>query len=166
MIDAPRLLLLFSSLLLLLIVVAACLYDTAWDSSQRHPRVATMEVGGPRSSEDAQHWWLGLGFGVVTILTLVTSLLFAAREGEQARSLRRAVIAGGFVYIAVFVGMMMSYRRYMTEEPTTLGPFAAPTTWMVLGLWTVPLLFVAIYCIHFRDWFEADPPTLAEGDRD
>ncbi|MEM1228056.1 MAG: hypothetical protein AAGJ40_20390 [Planctomycetota bacterium] len=164
MMDASRALLILSSLLLLLMVGATISYDTAWSSPQRHPQIETMEIGGSRAVEDAQHWWLGLGFGLVTILTLVATLLFAARDGQHAKSLSRAVVAGGFMYVAVFVGMMVSYRQYTAGKPMTLGPFAAPTTWMVFGLWAVPMIFVAIYCVNFNAWFAADSETQPEGD--
>ncbi|MEM6468044.1 MAG: hypothetical protein AAF802_00640 [Planctomycetota bacterium] len=164
MMDSSRALLILSALLLLLMVVATFSYDTAWSSPQQHPQIETMEIGGARATEDAQHWWLGLGFGVVTIVTLVATLLFAAREGQYAKSLSRAVIAGGFVYAAVFVGMMVSYRQYAAGTPMKLGPFAAPTTWMVFGLWAVPMIFVAIYCVKFNAWFAADSETPSEGD--
>lgn len=123
-----------------------------------------MEIGGTRAADDAQHWGLGLAFGVVTIVSLVTSLRCAARRPKYALRVDLAVLGGGILYVAMFVIMMLSFRDYAREGPSLLGPFSAPTTWMVFGLWAVPLVFVVMYCVRFNTWFAPETESQDEGE--
>lgn len=163
-VDTPRVLLALSVTLLLLMTVAAVTYESAWSKPEPHPTIATMEIGGTRAAEDAQHWLLGLAFGVVTICALVASLIFAAERSEYALQVKLAVLFGGTLYVAMFVVMMLSFRDFASEGPSLLGPFAAPTTWMVFGLWAVPLIFVVIYCVKFNTWFAPETESHPEGE--
>lgn len=164
MFDAPRILLILCVLMLLLIIAATYSYQTAWTEAEPHPGISTMEVGGARAVEDSQHWILGLAFGVVTVLSLIASLLFATQHTKYASQLTLAIMIGGLAYVAVFVGMMFSYRDYAQQGASLIGPFTAPTTWMVLGLWAVPVIFVAMYCVKFNTWFASESETSAESE--
>jgi len=164
MLDTPRILLALSVALLLLIIVAALSYETAWSSAPGHPSIAAMEIGGERASEDGKNWLLGLAFGTTTILSLVATLFFASGPSRYSTQRRLAIVAGAVGYIAMFVVMMVQYRDYAVEGPSMLGPFATPTTWMVFGLWSVPAVFVVIYCLKFDTWFGSDDTTRNEGE--
>jgi len=154
--DASRILLALSVTMLLLILAASMSYETVWSSPEAHPTINTMEVGGVRAVEDSEHWGLGLAFGITTIVALVTTLLFATGPPRYDLQRNIAVLLGGTLYLAVFVVMMLQYRHDVEHGPTLLGPFAKPTTWMVFGLWSVPGIFVAIYCVKFETWFDDD----------
>lgn len=123
-----------------------------------------MEIGGTLALEDAEQWGLGLAFGIVTIFALVGSLMFAAQHAKYALQVTLAVLCGGILYVAMFVVMMLSFRDYVREGPSLLGPFAAPTTWMVFGLWAVPMIFVVMYCVKFNTWFAPQTESQAEGE--
>ena len=156
MLDIPRILLSLALVMLLLIVAAAWSYDSAWATAENHPAIGTMEIGGQRAIDDAKHWLLGLAFGVVTISTLVVTLLLASGPDEFKRRRRIAICIGGLACLSVFVLTMLRYRDFAVGEPTLLGPFATPTTWMVFGLWSAPSIFVVIYCVTFKSWFADD----------
>tara|TARA_Y100000385_G_scaffold287591_2_gene352167 strand:- start:198 stop:716 length:519 start_codon:yes stop_codon:yes gene_type:complete len=160
--DAPRVLLVLSISLLLLMIGASVTYESAWSKPEQHSRISSMEIGETQAVEDAGHWGFGLAFGMVTLFALVASLMFAAQHSKYALQLKLAVLGGGIVYVATFVWMMLSYRNYVREGPSLLGPFAAPTTWMVFGLWAVPMIFVVIYCVKFDTWFAIQTESQGE----
>lgn len=164
MMDNPRWLLLLSVALLTLMVVAGVSYDFKESTPAVHPNIATMEVGGQRALDDAEHWSLGLGFGLVMIALLTTCLMLAADHAPQAASLRLVILAGGGLFGLVFSAMMLAYRDYVAQEsPPLWGPFPTPTTWMIFGVWLTPAAFTAIYCFGFNKWF-ISPKDLAHDD--
>ena len=156
MFNAPRILLGLSIAMIVLIIVAVLSYETAWSGATAHPSIANMEIGGERATDDANNWLLGLAFGATTIASLVATLLFVSGPSQYARTRTLAILFGGVAYLTVFVVMMLRYRDYAVEGPSLLGPFSVPTTWMVFGLWSVPAIFVAIYCVKFDTWFSSD----------
>ena len=57
---------------------------------------------------------------------------------------------GGLLYAAMFSAIFVSYHGFLQQaEPSFLGPFPAPTTWLLIGLWAAPLYFVLLYVITF-----------------
>ncbi|MEM8946455.1 MAG: hypothetical protein AAGD11_14885 [Planctomycetota bacterium] len=156
--DTPRWLLLLSIALMGLIAFAAFSYDTPRAIPDAHPKFAAMEIGGQRARDDVEHWHLGLGLGLVMIAYFTAFLTLAAGHTSHGTSLRIATLAGAGLFAGAFALMMHASREYavLSENPTTLGPFPAPTTYLCAGVWLTPLVFTAIYCFGFNLWFAAE----------
>lgn len=157
MLDAPRVLLTLAIALLVLLITATLTYDSPYAKPTGHPQFEQMEVGGVRAIEDAKHWRMGLAFGVVMIMVFMSLLMIGVQNIDQRRPLQWMIAAGAIVYISAFVAVMVAYRNYATAEtPSLTGPFPAPTTIMMFGLWAAPVVFTLIYCIGFHRWFVED----------
>ena len=155
--NTPRWLLLLGCALLLLIPIVTFASDTAWSGATPHPRIDQMQVGALRATDDADNWWLGLTFGLLVIATLVGCLMLAANGTRNSSSLCKVTALGGLLFAGSFVAMMVSYRSFTnTPEQRLWGPFPAPTSWMVFGVWFTPLVFLAIYSIGYRKWFASE----------
>ena len=100
----------------------------------------------------------------ITIFSLVATACLASGPSQYVRQRTLAICSGGFVFVAVFVVMMFEYHEYASGGPSLLGPFTTPTTWMVLGLWGVPTVFVFIYCLTFDTWFGSDETIQDHGE--
>ena len=162
--DSPRLFSGLAVVLLLLVVAATFSYQTAWDSPEPHPTIPAMEVGGERLVDDANHWALGIVFGGTIILMFSASLLLAP-EVRRRFKLRAAIYATSVLFLTIFFAMMLLFRSYaIAETPTLFGPFPAPTTLMLFGVWCVPMIFAAIYSLGFNAWFSKDEDLSAEDD--
>lgn len=160
--DIPRLFSGLAVVLLLLVVGATFSYQTAWDSPEPHPTIPAMEVGGERSVDDADHWALGIVFGGTIILMFSASLLLAP-EVRQRFKLRVAIYATSALFLTIFIAMLLLFRSYaIAETPTLFGPFPAPTTLMLFGVWCVPMIFAAIYSLGFNAWFAEDEDVPAD----
>ena len=153
----PLALLALLILLCLLLVSAVVFGVNTAQSSEPHPRFPTMDVAANQAAHDASRPILGWAVGSIMILIFSTCLCIGV-EGTQHRRLLRLLIGlATMVYLAVFLVMMMSWRSSMARPTTDLwGPFPAATTWLVFGIWSVPLLFVLIYVAGFRHWYGDD----------
>jgi hypothetical protein len=150
----PLWLLGLSASLLVLYAVAAFTYDTPWAAAQNHPEFSAMESSGALGIEDREHWFLGLLAGTAIILIFTASLLMSANNSAAHSTMRLTILLAGAGYLTAFFGMMMSFRNDAATE--LVGPFPATTTWMLLAVWSTPLLFTLIYCVRFREWFSED----------
>lgn len=131
-----------------------------------HPQFAAMLRGGdtPLPSRDV---FLGWMFGMLQIALFVTCMSLgisrpSVRGGDRASSARRLgpgafLVIGTLLYWGVFTQMVRADRAAaLSGETPFLGPFPAGTTWMLLGLWVAPLVFVAAYLYGFSRWIIAD----------
>ena len=156
MFDVTRWLLALCLMIGGLLIYAATGFEHAHVSSAVHPVfVSTMEVGGARGEGDIIHWNEGLVFGTVVIVTLTATLLIGVDSSSSGiKRIRCWILAVGLVYVLTFVAMMFSWREYASQATHELwGPFPAPVTWMVFGIWLVPGLFTLIYVAGFHTWF-------------
>jgi hypothetical protein len=157
MFDAVRWLLALCLVIGSLLLYAAMDFEQAHVPSAKHPdfSLSVMEVGGPRSEEDIVRWNEGLVFGIVVIVTLTATLLVGVDSSSpEIRRFRFWILGVGLIYVLTFVAMMLSWREYAADSDRALwGPFPAPVTWMVFGVWLVPGLFTVIYVAGFQKWF-------------
>ncbi len=157
MFDVVRGLLALCLVIGALLLYAAMGFEQARVPSEKHPdfTLSVMEVGGPRSEEDLVRWNEGLVFGIVVIVTLTATLLVGVDSSNpQIRRFFSWILGVGLIYVLTFVAMMLSWREYAADSDRELwGPFPAPVTWMVFGVWLVPGLFTAIYVAGFQKWF-------------
>ena len=150
----PLILLALLILLCSLLAGAALFGVHTEQSSEKHPRIAKMDIAADQATYDATRQLLGCAVGSTMILIFSTCLCIGAEETQRRRLLRLLIGLATIVYLAVFFVMMTSWRSSMARPTTELwGPFPAPTTWLVFGLWSVPMLFVLIYVVGFRHSF-------------
>ncbi len=152
--ETPHLILLLSLLCMLLFATAVMKSEDAWSASAVHQEIPAMEIGGERAVDDRNLWYMGFALGLTIITLLTTTLLFAAPSSEQSSSLRVAILSGGVLFVASFIGLMLSWRTYAaTPRPVVSGPFTAPTNWLVFGIWAAPAAFTLVYVMGYTKWF-------------
>lgn len=118
-----------------------------------HARLPNMQQGGSGIARHEKILWVGWALGLAQVLFFVTCLALGARRYERLDSVKRPLIIGSLLYAAIFTGLMLAYRAYITEgEHALLWIFPAPTAFMIYGLWPVPLYFVLLYIWGFDRW--------------
>ena len=151
---------LFGLLLALWIVVgiASMTAGSRDGHGTQHVQFETMDQGGSGQQRHGHILVLGWSFGVLQIATFVGCLALGARRKERLGRLKWAFVVGGLLYAAEFSAIFVSYHRFLQQaDPSFLGPFPAPTTWLLVGLWAAPLYFVLLYVITFdRNILTAD----------
>ena len=153
----PLILLALLILLCSLLAAASVFGVNMMQSTQPHPRFESMDIAADQYTHDAARHLLGLAVGSTMILIFSTCLCLGVEETQHRFLLRILIGLATIVYLSVFFVMMMSWRSLVSRPNTDLwGPFPAPTTWLVFGLWSVPLLFVFIYVVGFRHWYGDD----------
>lgn len=132
---------------------------------QAHPEYDTLLVGGSGAERGERIWWLGFAFGLLELALFVTCMLLGVRRNGVIGPAGRFIAACAFVYLLAFVALMFSYRGYMTADAlTTFGSFPAPTAWMVYAVGLVPLVFLLVFVLGFRDfiWDDESERKLAQ----
>lgn len=118
-----------------------------------HPDIGSMLVGGEGPERHAPILWVGWAIGGVQILFLAAVMLLGGRKGDDLRGLGRPVAIGTTVYLAVWTGLILAYRAYMTDpDPALYAALPAPTAWMLYALWPIPIVFGALFFFGFRRW--------------
>ena len=118
-----------------------------------HSRISNMQQGGSGAARHEKILWAGWAFGMLQALFFVTCVALGARRRGRLDSVKRPLIAGTLLYVAVFTGLMMAYRNYIAEGAhALLWVFPAPTAFMIYGLWPVPIFFVLLYIWSFDRW--------------
>lgn len=151
-------------LLVLTFTIAGCLAlclatdEPATGHGVPHQDIAQMNKGGDADRHSGVIW-LATVYGAFQIAFLVTALRLGVRGGCRPVTL----IVGGVAYLAVFAAMVAAYRSGMESAPLILG-LPLPTFLMVFGMWGVPVAFVVLYVVKFRDWIysEEDSHRFAE----
>lgn len=118
-----------------------------------HPEFATMQVGGAPTRHETT---LLPAFLFVLLQVLVFAGLLYMAVG------RRLSRKGGALWLAMgtgalltaFVCLFITYRGFLeTGSETALAfSFPVPSAWMLYGVWTAPLFFIALYVVRFDDW--------------
>ena len=141
-----------SVLFLLTVAITGCLAvclttdEPAAGHGVPHPDVAQMTQGGDADRHSGVIW-LATAYGVLQIMFLVTALSLGLRRGCRSATL----VVGAVAYLAMFVAMVMTYRSGVESAPLVLG-LPLPTFLMVFGMWGVPVVFVVLWVVKFRDW--------------
>jgi len=121
-----------------------------------HPKISSMSQGG---DGQARHggWALVAGWilGVMQISFFVGTALFAIQRQGRGQGL---VLLAGAAHLLIFAMLIASYVGYLrVPEAPLVWSFPRPTTWMLFGLWTIPVVFTVLYVVNFSSWvFSAD----------
>ena len=151
--KAPWLLIGVLLAMCLVIGAAAVLERNQPSVSGQHPKYKEMQHTQPQTERRPHVVWLGVTFGVLEITFFVCCLAFGIRRADRLGGRKWAFIAGGILYVAIFVWMTVAYEGYLRQElPPLFFAFPLPTALMVYGLWGAPLLFVALYVVCFDRW--------------
>lgn len=136
------------------VVAVSFLSDEAPTSrGVQHPRFETMDRGGPATRHTPRLLTLGWAFGMLQVALYVACLILSARRNARTRGFVTLLILCGLAYAAVFTAMVAVYAQSaVTTKQEFLGPFPAATSWMLLVLWPLPLLFAVCYFAGFRRW--------------
>ena len=122
-----------------------------------HPEFKTMLAGGPGPERHSNIFWAGLAFAVTQAAFFIALLLFGIRKKGHPGPARIPVLVAGAAFVAIFVLLFFSYRRYMDDpSPDLFLTLPAPTAWMIYGVWLFPIVFVFIYRRYFDSWFLTD----------
>ena len=116
-----------------------------------HPRHAEMNQGGGPERHTDLHLVGGL-YGGLQIALLVTGLCLGIRR-DRARLW--PLVWSGVCYLVLFAAVVGTYFRWGASPPRVLA-FPLPTALMVYGMWGLPMIFVILYVVHFRDWVYTD----------
>ena len=143
-------------LLLMCVVVGLCLTtpEPADGHGALHETQAAMFRGSSTPPPD-RILFLGWVFGLTIVGFFVTCMsLGITRSPLRPHSLLRVLFGVGMILYAGVVTMMVLADRTAVSsgEVTYLGWFPAATSWMLLGMWFAPLVFVAAYFIGFQQW--------------
>lgn len=124
---------------------------------QAHPDYATLLAGGSGAERGQHIWWLALVYGELQLAFFVCCMLLGVRRGGTIGPAGRYIVGGGILYFVAFAALMLSYRRYMTAESlSTFGSLPEPTAWMLYVIAPLPLLFLFLFVLGFRQYIWDD----------
>lgn len=122
-----------------------------------HPRYPTMQVGGDGATRQSKIIWFGWAFGALQIIFFVVCLAMGASRKGKLGPYTLPLAAGCVIFLLVFTALVFSHREYASQATHSLVlNQAAPTAWMVYGLWGFPLYFLFLYILTFDKWFVTD----------
>ena len=130
-----------------------------------HETFPSMKHGGPGAERHEKTLWVGWVFGMLCILFYMGCLTYGMTRGGTLGPAKLPLILGTGIFLAIFTGLIFSYKGYMNEDTHELFlSFPKPTVWMLLGIWTFPVLFMFLYYYLFDHWFftEEDEKRLEE----
>jgi hypothetical protein len=127
-----------------------------------HPRISAMKHGGSGLDRHVRLLWLHWGFGVLTILVLVTLVALGARSRDKLRGLGGWLLVSGAGYVAAWTWLTMTYKEYMYDSSGALFlAFPAPTAVMMYIFLPVSLIFNVLYVAGFKRWVLSDDDLAA-----
>jgi len=137
-----------------------------------HAKFMAMDQGGDGAQRHESFLLTGWIFGSVLIGLFVSLLVWGTvgqplQAGASEPAVRRrpdgrvwAFLLSGLLYEGVFAGMCLAYRKSLADpEVAFQGPFPAGVSWLLFGLWLIPVCFVALYVVFFSRWI-APPENL------
>lgn len=150
---------LFTLLIAMWIVTVITIQIPEVDGSRgtEHPTFANMSHGGSGIDRHAKVLWLNWAFGILTILILAVLIAFGARKKTALRGLERWLVMATIGCLFTWTWLVLSYRRYMTEDSHTL--FVAlppPSAIMLYVLLPISVLFSIFYVVGFKRWILSD----------
>lgn len=118
-----------------------------------HPLYETMQRSGDAATRSAPVLAAGWILGLLEIAFFVALLALGARHHEELGAIRTSLLVGLGLFAGVFSAMVVAYRGYVGEaQPELVLAFPRPSTWMLYGLWPVPLYFLLLYVLRFDRW--------------
>ena len=147
-VDARRCALILLGLLIAILAIVGILAGIVEPENSRglaHPDVAGMSRGGDAARTDPV---LGLGWALGLLEIAVVAVLVRWVVRGPGASLWLSVSFG--VMALVWTALVLSYRTWAgsSEVPFFLG-FPLPSAWMVYGVWSAPVVLVALYVLGF-----------------
>lgn len=109
-----------------------------------------MLQGGSGIERHATARWLGLVYGTLQIIFIVSCLLFGVPKATKAKV--TLICCGGAVVSVFGLLVITDYFYVRSEAPMFLLGFPLPTAVMLYGIWGVPLIFVLFFVIRFDQW--------------
>ena len=147
---------LFSILIAIWVVLGVALFvpespNTRGIQPAKTDKFPAMATGGDGIQRHGQLLWIGWVFGALQQLFFVALLAFGIRRRDRLNKLTIPLLFGVVLELAVMTGMFLTYSAYLnSSEPMLIGPFPAPTTIMVFGIWGAPFYYVVLYIIAFK----------------
>ena len=120
----------------------------------QHARYSTMDQGGDGALRHEHLLTGGWVLGSIFIATFV-GLLACGTAHHNAVSWWRPVafVFGGLLYEGVFGMLCLSYRNSLTEPYAAFsGLLPGPLSWLLIGIWFVPGIFIVLYTVFFYRW--------------
>ncbi len=125
-----------------------------------------MFQGGVGRDRHIQVARAGLFFGIVTLVGFSLLIAWGCRTRNQNQEIGsffwNLMVMVSIVYVAAFLMMCTAYQMSWDNpyEPHYLGPFPVGTTLMFLGICGVPVGFIALYVLFYKE-FILPPESLA-----
>jgi len=127
-----------------------------------HATFPSLLVGGEGAARLAPVFGWGAAIAFAQVGFLATA--FALGFGPE-RVGRGGIVAAALVHAAAVAALLVASHRFaMAPDAGLLGPFPAPTSILVFGLWPAPLVYLWLFLRHFDAWMpspEAEARLLA-----
>lgn len=156
--KTPHFLLIVLVLMWGVLAYAALTQSDARHSPRPHPEfglsesgTVAMDIGG--DPYEGPWAWL---FGTLVIVFISGCMWLMSEQTPHATSLRLAIGFATICFLAAFCVMCWSDAKHAGATPPLWLGFPEPTTWMLMGIWFPPLLFVVIYVWGFHRWFASE----------
>lgn len=121
-------------------------------SGVAHEQFDHIQVGGDANRHEPilRYGWL---YGMCTIALFTAVLMLGVRRAGKIGSGKWAILLGGAIYMGIFTNVVTEYAKSVrANDPDFFGPFPSATTWVLLGIWVAPMVFIALYVWKFREW--------------
>jgi hypothetical protein len=135
------------SFILATLAIALSIDSPQAASGAVHPDFGTMSQGG----DAGRHEGRLLGGWLYGSLQIGLFVLLIGQCVPSGRSKRWLIAASGGLYLAVYIGLILSYRKGVEGAPFILG-FPFPTAWLVFGMWPISALFAVLYTTQYDNW--------------
>jgi hypothetical protein len=150
--------LLFSLVCLLVLTAMAAFWAPIPDATGvPHPEFKGMMISTANIDEAPHTRWMGYLFGLAVIGVFGSFLFLGNRKKGQLTPMKKWLWIGLGLYTMVYTCMVVSHWNYVANDG---GPFIlsmpAPTAWMIIGVWFVPIIITLTYIIKFEDWIISD----------
>ena len=127
-----------------------------------HPEFDSMLIGGSGAERGEPIWGLAFAFGALEIAVFGCCMLLGVRRNGVIGRAGKHIVAWSVVYLLAFAGTMLSYRSYMgADSLMTFGGLPVPTAWMLYVITPIPLVFLLIFVLGFREFIWNDDSERA-----
>jgi len=140
------------SLVLLLVIAVAFLLPGATDpTAVPHPEIPLILQSTAGSAVDVFTPWIGFVLELLMVSIIAVCVWIGLRKNGKTTTLNRWMGGAFVVYALLFLVMSITDIWYMQgEKAHFFGGFPVPTAWMIYGIWTFSLVFVAFYASMFN----------------
>jgi len=117
-----------------------------------------MFQGGIGRDRHIQVAGAGLFFGVVTLVGFSLLIAWGCRSRNSNQEIAaffwNLMVMIGIIYLGAFLMMVIAYQSSWDNpfEPHYLGPFPVGTTLMFLGICGVPVCFIVLYVLFYKEF--------------